>query len=260
MPFPPDRGVPRLALAGIGLLSVAALATGCVGEKPPAYYQPKSAASKAASIGKLAGAPAIKPATIPAKPSGAPEQPPPAPLGPSNRLGPGYWIQLAAHFKVEGGEAAWKTLAARHRGLLAGEPHAVKRVDLGERGRFYRVLAGPYAAHGPAREKCASLKRAGVACFVITRRGRAGGAPVTAASGRPAAKPPATHIPSAAIKPGLPAAPRKAAITSTPAFARPVPRWLPKQTKKKTAVPAPEKKRAVDLPFQRRDSIPGATR
>ena len=274
LPSQYGRDKSRLVLAGIGLLSVALLAAGCAGKSPLAFLKPQPAASKAAPAVK----PAAKPMTLESgavKSSGAPrkaeprkaeqkkaqprspEQSATAPLDPSDRLGPGYWIQLAVHFRAEGGEAAWKTLSARHRGLLGGEAHAIKRVDLGERGRFYRVLAGPYAARGPALEKCARLKRAKVACFVITQYGRVRGKPMARAPGSVEPKPPATQIPAAAVKPRDRAAPRKAAITATPAFVKPAPRRRAKAAEKKADTPAARKNRAADLPFQRSDPIPG---
>lgn len=292
MPSPFGRDKSRLSLAGIGLLpatlvAVALLTAGCAGKSPLAFLKPKPAASKAASANKQArtGAPAIKPTAKPetvksetVKSSGAPKEAEPkksgplspeqlaiVPLNPSDRLGPGYWIQLAAHFTAEGGEAAWKILSARHRGLLGGEAHAIKRIDLGKQGRFYRLLVGPYAARGPAQEKCARLKRAKVACFLITRRGRVRSAPVAGApkSVEPktvAPKPPATAIPTAAVKPGKPNAPRKATLTATPAIVKPAPGPRGKAAEKKTGTPAARKIRAADLPFQRSDSIPGVTK
>ena len=285
----------RLALTGIGLLSVTLLSVGCAGKSPLAFLKPKPAVTKAATANKQAGttAPAVKPAVKPesakpasvkpetAKPSGSvkpqaaaktpepqktgprkteprtPEQLAIDPLKPSDRLGPGFWIQLAVHFKAEGGEAAWKTLSRKHRVLLAGEAHAIKRVDLGKQGKFYRVLAGPYAERGPALEKCARLKRAKAACFVVNQDGRVRSSSVAGAAKTVAPKPPATEIPAAAAKPRKQIAPRNAAITATPALAKPPPRRPGKAAEKKAGTPAAKKKRAVDLPFQRRDSIPG---
>ncbi len=267
MPIPFGRDFSRLPLAGIALLSVALLAVGCAGKSPPAYLKPQPTASKKADP-KPAAAPnkaaLTKVGPRKADPKKAqppsPEQLATAPLRPSDRLGPGYWIQLAAHFKAQGGAAAWKTLSARHHSLLGGEAHAIKRIDLGERGRFYRLLVGPYAARRPAREKCARLKRAKVACFVIAQYGRTGNTPVAGASMAPAPKPPATAFPAAAVKPGKPNAARNAAMTTTPALVKPPPRPPAKTAEKKTGAPAAEKKRAADLPFQRSGSIPGATK
>ena len=287
MPSAIGKDKSRLSFYGIAslpatLVMVALLTAGCADKSPLEFLKPKPGASKGASATKQAstGAPAIKPTAkrMPVKSeteksSGAPKEAKPkkagppsaeqlatAPLSPSDRLGPGFWIQLAVHFKAEGGEAAWKTLSLKHRGLLSGEDHAIKRVDLGEQGRFYRVLAGPYAARGPAQEKCDQLKRAKVACFLITWRGRVRSAPKARASKSVVPKPPATEIPAAAVKPRNKAAPRKAAITATPALVKPAPRPRGKAAEKKTGTPAVKKKRAADLPFQRSDSIPGVTK
>lgn len=273
----------RLALTAIGLLSVTLLSVSCAGKSPLAFLKPKPAVTKAATANKQAlvepetakSSGPVKPRAVAKTPRSAPKKPEPqkteprkngprtqeqlatTPLKPSDRLGPGFWIQLAVHFKAEGGEAAWKTLSRKHRALLAGEAHAIKRVDLGKQGKFYRVLAGPYAERGPALEKCANLKRANAACFVINQDGRVRGSSVAGVSKTVEPKPPATEIPAAAVKPRNLAAPRNAAITATPALAKPAPRRPRKTADKKAGTPAAKKKRAVDLPFQRSDSIPG---
>ena len=268
-------------MAGIGLLALALFMAGCAGKEPLAFLKPKPVAAKAGTASAETGKVETKPLSEPKKPElkkDAPAKPQlnkveqqktapssaehlaTAPLKPSDQLGPGFWIQLAVHFKEEGGKAAWKKLSRRHRRVLGGESHAIKRVDLGERGRYYRVLVGPYAAPGPARAKCSRLRQAKVACFLITQKGRVRGARVAGAGKTIAPKPPATTHPAAAIKPRNPAAPRKAGITATPAFVKPAPRPHSGSVKKKSNAPRPGKKRAIDLPFQRKDSIPGATK
>jgi cell division protein FtsN len=42
----------------------------------------------------------------------------------------------------------------------------VKRVDLGEKGVYYRAFAGPFGSSEEASQVCNSLKSAGGQCFV----------------------------------------------------------------------------------------------
>ena len=198
-----DRGIASLPAT---LVLVALLTAGCAEKSPLEFLKPKPGASKGASATKQAstGAPAIKPTAkrMPVKSeteksSGAPKEAKPkkakplsaeqlatAPLSPSDRLGPGFWIQLAVHFKAEGGEAAWKTLSLKHRGHALG-------------GRFDRGIASL-----PATLVLVALLTAGCAEkspleFLKPKPGASKGASATkqASTGAPAIKPTAKRMP-----------------------------------------------------------------
>jgi cell division septation protein DedD len=41
------------------------------------------------------------------------------------------------------------------------------KVELGDRGSFFRVQAGPLASRDAARSACERLSKAGTVCFVV---------------------------------------------------------------------------------------------
>ena len=57
---------------------------------------------------------------------------------------------------------------SRHRDLLEALRPRVQRADLGAKGVFYRLQAGPLADAGRAKGLCETLARRNVRCLVIT--------------------------------------------------------------------------------------------
>ncbi len=57
----------------------------------------------------------------------------------------------------------------RNADLLGGLTLTVERADLGEKGVFYRVQAGPVADEAAARKLCAALGERKQACLVVRR-------------------------------------------------------------------------------------------
>ncbi|MCG8544237.1 MAG: SPOR domain-containing protein [Alphaproteobacteria bacterium] len=79
-------------------------------------------------------------------------------------------IQLAAIRGSRNGKAMteWNRLSRRHRVLSTLEP-SVTRVDLGNKGVFQRLRAGPFDTPAAARYACARLRAEQQACFVVTK-------------------------------------------------------------------------------------------
>ena len=101
------------------------------------------------------------PKKIPASaPSGAP-----APVPPEAGA---FRIQLGSLDSTIAAEAEWRRLRRRHRDLLEALRHRVQRADLGAKGVFYRLQAGPLADAGRAKGLCETLARRNVRCLVIT--------------------------------------------------------------------------------------------
>ncbi|HEX4888895.1 MAG TPA: SPOR domain-containing protein [Alphaproteobacteria bacterium] len=84
--------------------------------------------------------------------------------------GKAFVLQLGAFRTQQAADAGWKLLAARHAGVLGSLEHFIVPADLGEKGRFFRLQAGPFPERTAANAQCAALKTAGVDCLVAARQ------------------------------------------------------------------------------------------
>lgn len=122
---------------------------------PPAPRPPVAAAAAAPPP----AAPAMPPApaaTTQATQSGAPAA-----------SGPGWKLQLGAVRSEAGAKEEWQRLKAKQPDLLGKLSLSTQRVDLGEKGVFYRIQAGPIADAGVAEQSCATLKSRHVGCLLV---------------------------------------------------------------------------------------------
>ncbi len=108
-----------------------------------------------------AEAPAETPAEtqVAAVPSPAPTAAPAA--------GGTFHIQLASVLSEEAAQAEWKRVSSKNKGLLGAYAPLITKADLGERGVFYRLRAGPLSDKAAADALCAALEEAKVGCIVI---------------------------------------------------------------------------------------------
>lgn len=72
--------------------------------------------------------------------------------------GPKPGVHLASYRSAEQAERGWSQLRRAHSEILGNLDHAVSRVDLGSKGVFYRLVAGPFANAAEASSVCAKLK------------------------------------------------------------------------------------------------------
>jgi len=86
---------------------------------------------------------------------------------PAAGTGPIFQIQLASVLSEQAALAEWKRISAKHTDLLGSYTPAVTQADLGERGVFYRLRAGPLADKAAADSLCASLAAVNVGCIVV---------------------------------------------------------------------------------------------
>ncbi len=90
-------------------------------------------------------------------------------LGPKTRAAVrAFRIQLGSLDSATAAAAEWRRLRRRHRDLLEALRPRVQRADLGAKGVFYRLQAGPLADAGRAKGLCETLARRNVPCLVIT--------------------------------------------------------------------------------------------
>jgi len=83
----------------------------------------------------------------------------------------GYSVQLAAVREESAARREWSRLQKRHPDLLGSLSLQVVKADLGSRGIFYRLRAGPIRDKDKAAQLCADLKKQKLGCLVI-RPGR----------------------------------------------------------------------------------------
>ncbi|MEI6557778.1 MAG: SPOR domain-containing protein [Rhodospirillaceae bacterium] len=144
---------------------------------PPAAQAPAPApAAKAAAVPAPATA-AKPPAAKLAPGTQAPAQAHPAPApkaaatataavakpAPLALTGGSYRVQVGAVPKEADAQSEWRRLQSRHRDLLGSLSLSVVRADLGDKGVYYRLQAGPLD-EARARAICDQLKSQNVGC------------------------------------------------------------------------------------------------
>jgi cell division septation protein DedD len=104
----------------------------------------------------------------PATQAALPPQPAPAPTVAvqSAATAGSYVVQVAAQKSEGEAQQTWQALQQKYGSVLAGQQATIRRVDLGERGVFYRAQVGPFATRAQASEICQSLKAAGGECVI----------------------------------------------------------------------------------------------
>ncbi|NEV01628.1 SPOR domain-containing protein [Bradyrhizobium uaiense] len=136
--------------------------------KPPATAKPPISR----------GNPAAANASVNAPMSLAPGQADAAPAAPPTRVaststasvgGGGYLVQVSSQKNEADAQSSYRTLQGKYRNVLGSQPVVVKRVDLGEKGVYYRAFAGPFASSEEANQVCRSLMSAGGPQCLIQR-------------------------------------------------------------------------------------------
>lgn len=122
-------------------------------EPPKVATAPKPAETKPAEAPKVAAAP---------KP--APDAKQLAAISPS---APGFRIQVASLRSTEDAARSWEKLKSANSDLLGKLGGNVVRADLGDKGIYYRVMAGPLGDREAADALCSKLKQRNVGCLVV---------------------------------------------------------------------------------------------
>jgi len=87
-------------------------------------------------------------------------------VAPAATGGSGPYVQLSSQPSAADAQASLRATQNRLSGLLAGRSLAVRQVDLGAKGTWYRVVL-PVDSFQEATQTCASLKANGVDCVPI---------------------------------------------------------------------------------------------
>ncbi|MET4701209.1 cell division septation protein DedD [Constrictibacter sp. MBR-5] len=120
--------------------------------------------------------PVPTPAPTPAQPPAPPTQPaetaPPAQpaetaRAPQPSRGGGYRVQIASLRSEAEARTAWERARKANSDLLGRLEASYERVDLGSRGVYHRVQAGPLPEKTLADMLCSQLKARNVGCIVV---------------------------------------------------------------------------------------------
>ena len=128
-----------------------------------------SAPTGAATTPPTAPLPASGGASQPANPevaSTTSTQATPPAAGDTPTAAGNYRIQLAATKSEAAAEATWSRLSAKYQDVLASLTLHVEKTDLGSKGIYYRVQAGPFSDKTAAIDVCVKLKAKGQQCLV----------------------------------------------------------------------------------------------
>ena len=81
--------------------------------------------------------------------------------------GGSFRVQIAATRDEATARSEFERLKKAHADLLGELSATVVKADLGDKGVFYRVQAGPVADHDKAEKLCTELKKFSIACIIV---------------------------------------------------------------------------------------------
>jgi hypothetical protein len=122
-------------------------------------------ASAAIAAANAAPAPVSTPAT-PAPTASQPQAAAPQQAAATSSGGASSYVQLASQRSEEAARQSAQAIATRYGVLFGGANLEIQRVDLGERGIYYRVLV-PAASRESAANICTNVKAAGGDCLLL---------------------------------------------------------------------------------------------
>ena len=73
-------------------------------------------------------------------------------------------VHLSSFKELANAEKSQKTLWQRHNKILKGLSASIEVVDLGRKGRYHRIYAGPLNSYRAARDLCNELKNKRIYC------------------------------------------------------------------------------------------------
>jgi len=144
-PVPRPRPADRAALTGKGNAQNTSI--------PPQQTAPETTTTNTGALDLIAGI-----ATSP------PLSPAPTPVPGNTIANPAAWVQMASRRSEAAANQSALTLQTKYAAVLGSAKLEVQRIDLGDRGIFYRVLL-PAASLNEASAVCSAIKGAGGDCF-----------------------------------------------------------------------------------------------
>ncbi|HXA69389.1 MAG TPA: SPOR domain-containing protein, partial [Stellaceae bacterium] len=142
---------------------------------PPETPLPRPVPPANNTVAPPSAEPVAAPAPAPPAPVAAPAPAPVVPAPPQTAAAPapsagadvrGYRLQLGAVKAPEMAKQEWDRIKRQNSDLVGALSVSVDRIDLGDRGVFYRIHAGPIADAAQAERLCAQLRQRGVGCIL----------------------------------------------------------------------------------------------
>ena len=149
----------------------------------PAAAAPAVAVPAPAAPPIVAAPPAPAPPSVAAAPPVTPEAPPPPAVPPQQAPPPATTeavpkqvavvgggpvrIQIAATRSIAEAHQEWNRLKATHHDVLGDLKAFGVRVDLGGKGIYYRIQAGPIATRADALRRCDVLRQSRIGCIIV---------------------------------------------------------------------------------------------
>jgi cell division protein FtsN len=75
-------------------------------------------------------------------------------------------VQVSSQRSEADAQSSFRSIQAKYSSVLGGQPHVVRRADLGSKGIYYRAMVGPFGSREEAIRLCTNLKSAGGACVI----------------------------------------------------------------------------------------------
>jgi cell division protein FtsN len=89
-----------------------------------------------------------------------------APAAGPSPAGAGYFVQVSSQRSEADAQASYRALRAKFPGVLGSHVATVRRVDIPDKGTYYRAVLGPFGSPDDATRLCSDLKSAGGQCIV----------------------------------------------------------------------------------------------
>ena len=75
-------------------------------------------------------------------------------------------MQVSSQRSEADAQASFHSLQAKYPTQLGGRQASIHKVELGDKGTYYRAMVGPFATANDASTLCSGLKAAGGQCIV----------------------------------------------------------------------------------------------
>jgi cell division septation protein DedD len=174
---PPEAPLPSPAPPAAPSLAAAEPAPAPAPVEPAPVAPPPVAAPPIAAAPAPAPAPPLAAVPPPQADIAAPPPPPPVIASPATEAaatpppvavaGRGWRLQLGALRSEDAAAKEWEKLQAANKDLLGDLSAIWPRADLGERGTFWRLQAGPLPDQTAAERLCGELKKRNLGCILV---------------------------------------------------------------------------------------------